>query len=81
MTIIGSGNIIQATGVILSFLASTFSKIFANEDIMISIQRQGPEQKSIRNSSETDAYTSGRGCLFPFEVLPNSSTDEGAGNK
>lgn len=53
MNIIGSGNIIQATGVILSFLASTFSKIFANEDIMIGIQSQGSkaeiDQKQFRN--------------------------------
>lgn len=70
---------IQATGVILSFPAPTFSKIFANADIMTSTQRQGPEQKSIRNSQKlmrAPAGASGRGCLF--QVLPSPSAGEGA---
>lgn len=46
MTTIRSGHIIQATGVILSFLASTFQKIFANECIVIGIQRQGSRAES-----------------------------------
>lgn len=80
MTTIRSGHVIQATGIILSFLASTFPKIFANEYIMIGIQRQGPRAESDQKLMHTQVGMAACSRCYRTSAQTRGRTVNNAGN-